>query len=165
MEDEESRDTASRDLPPELLRPIPGGGSIRHAAEHQVRSSVTGAQPHQALKSCPIACSLILKGLDLGLPRRKVSAVIGWTMLQVASYLRSSNCVCKLEIPTSAAWFMTLVRSMLCTRPVSGLDKTTQDRIASLLLQVCLPKYYLQVFPLFHVTYTSLSCDIHLSLM
>lgn len=85
-----------------------------------------------------LSTNLILKGLDLQLPRRQVAAVIGFTMVQAAAHLKSHNCACRLELPMSSEWFMALVRSMLCTRPVSGLDKTSRDQLASLLLQAFL---------------------------
>lgn len=57
VENEESSGTASRHISPKFLRPIPGSGSVCHAAEHQVRSAMSGAHPTWHSSHAPIAAS------------------------------------------------------------------------------------------------------------
>lgn len=92
--------------------------------------------------------SLILNGMELGLPRHKVAMVTSYALYLVSNYLGSAQCVCRLSLELSSAeQMMNLVRSYLCTKSaLCALNDTELNHIASLVLQVGIPCMKIETF-------------------
>lgn len=92
--------------------------------------------------------SLILNGMELGLPRHKVAMVTSYALYLVSNYLGSAQCVCRLSLELSSAeQMMNLVRSYLCTKSaLCALNDTELNHIASLVLQVGIPCMQIETF-------------------
>lgn len=68
---------------------------------------------------------------------RRVSDVVAYILNSVAEYLESDRCPCKMALDWASAQQLTrLIRSLLSTKPVCGLDGAELSHIASMLLQV-----------------------------
>ena len=81
--------------------------------------------------------SLILTGLELGLPRHKVAMVTSYALSLVVEYLSSEECMCREDLNlSSSGQLMTLLRSLLSSKgAVCRLSNVELDHVASLLLQ------------------------------
>ncbi len=84
------------------------------------------------------SCSLVINGMDLGLPRHKVAMVTSYALSLVVEYLSSEGCVCRSDLQlSSAGQMMSLLRTFFSSKTaVSHLSNVELDHVTSLLLQV-----------------------------
>ena len=92
-----------------------------------------------------ILSSLIVRGLELPYPQRKVAMVTGYVMSQVCDWLESDVCPAKLRLSLeSVGELMNLVKTFLGSKlTVYGVTNHQLDHISSLLLQARWTHVYL----------------------
>lgn len=80
---------------------------------------------------------LALKGLNLMSSKRNVSDVIGYIFQCITDYIESDSCPCRVALDWASSEQLTaLIKSLLSTKPVCGLNNNEQGHISSLLLKV-----------------------------